>query len=156
MLFVEPNHEGPSPALASTACVRCAQTAWGKRPLRPRVLLEVSGQPDLERPPPPARARSRTSATRAPPASSSSASTSTSTATFSTHFEVLEKRFFHYFSGHASNAFYVFMKSRLVRATVARGAAGPGVVRRRLLSRPEYQRYAEEGLWFLRQKPGGR
>jgi len=65
---------------------------------------------------------------------------------------VIEREFFHYFASHATNAFYVFMKSKLARGLWR--LLLPFVVWRdtRLLRRPEYQRYAEEGLWFLRAK----
>jgi hypothetical protein len=65
---------------------------------------------------------------------------------------VIEREFYHYFSGHASNAFYVFMKSKVIRALWR--LMLPLVVRRdtRLLRRPEYQKFAEDGLWFLRRK----
>ncbi len=71
---------------------------------------------------------------------------------FGARFEVLEKEFFHYFASHATNAFYVFMKSPWVRRmwqhllpdVVARDTA--------LLKDPAHQRWAEDGLWFLRRK----
>ena len=72
---------------------------------------------------------------------------------FEEHYEVLEKEFFHYFASHASNAFYVFMKSPWIRQmwqhllpdVVARDTA--------LLREPEHRRWAEDGLWFMRRKP---
>ena len=71
---------------------------------------------------------------------------------FEEHFEVLEKQFFHLFSSHATNAFYVFMKSPWIRRmwqhllpkVVARDTA--------LLADPEHQRWAEDGLWFMQRK----
>ncbi|MCK5941955.1 MAG: methyltransferase domain-containing protein [Planctomycetes bacterium] len=71
---------------------------------------------------------------------------------FERHFDVIEKEFYHLFSSHASNAFYVFMKSPWVRRmwqhllpkVVARDTA--------LLEDPEHQRWAEDGLWFMQRK----
>ncbi|HEB51972.1 MAG TPA: class I SAM-dependent methyltransferase, partial [bacterium] len=73
---------------------------------------------------------------------------------FEQHFEVIEKEFFHYFASHATNAFYVFMKSPWVREAWQRLL--PHVVARdtRLLRDPQYQRWAEDGLWFMRRKGG--
>ena len=69
------------------------------------------------------------------------------------HFDVIERHFYHYFSSHGTNAFYVFMKSRLLRGLWR--LALPWLVRRdtRLLRDAKYQQYAEDGLWFMRRKP---
>ena len=71
---------------------------------------------------------------------------------FEAHFEVLEKEFFHLFSSHATNAFYVFMKSQKVRQMWEKQL--PQVVARdtELLKDPANQRWAEDGLWFMRRK----
>lgn len=75
---------------------------------------------------------------------------------FEEHFEVLEKQFFHLFSSHATNAFYVFMKSPWVRRRWQQLL--PQVVARdtELLRDPQHQQWAEDGLWFLRRKGAGR
>ena len=115
MLFIEPNHEGPSPALRDRL-VRYSQTAWGKRLFDVDFFLEVSGQPDLTTPAP-ARPGSEPNIRDESPAGKEFFGEHIDLDHFfSTRFEVLEKQFFHYFSGHATNAFYVFMKSRVVRA----------------------------------------
>ncbi len=149
MLFVEPNHEGPSPALRDWL-VRRAQSAWGKRNFDLEFFLEVSGQPDLTTPAPARPGAEPNIRDESPAGKEFFGEHIDLDRYFSTHYELLEKHFFHYFSGHATNAFYVFMKSRLVRGLWS--AALPALVwyDNRLLRRPEYQRYAEEGLWFLR------
>lgn len=151
MLFIEPNHEGPSPALRDRL-VRYSQTAWGKRLFDLAFFLEVSGQPDLMTPAPARPGAAPNIRDESPAGKEFFGEHIDLDRFFCTRFEVLEKQFFHYFSGHATNAFYVFMKSRLVRGLWR--AALPALVwyDDRLLKRPEYQRYAEEGLWFLRAK----
>lgn len=71
---------------------------------------------------------------------------------FEANFDVIEKEFFHLFASHATNAYYVFMKSPAVRRmwqhllpqVVARDTA--------LLKDPANQRWAEDGLWFMQRK----
>jgi 2-polyprenyl-3-methyl-5-hydroxy-6-metoxy-1,4-benzoquinol methylase len=71
---------------------------------------------------------------------------------FCENFDVIEKEFYHYFSSHGTNAFYVFMKSKLVRAVWRMML--PWMVRRdtKLLKDPKYSQWAEDGLWFMQKK----
>ncbi|MFK7742802.1 MAG: class I SAM-dependent methyltransferase [Planctomycetota bacterium] len=71
---------------------------------------------------------------------------------FANNFDVVEKEYYQYYAGHATNAFYTFMKSKWVRR--AWRLMLPSVVRRdtkRLLDL-KYQQYAEDGLWLMRPK----
>jgi hypothetical protein len=64
-----------------------------------------------------------------------------------------EERFFHNFSGHLTNAFYVYMKSRVIRS-IYRILLPAVVMADTLLCRSRrFGQYAEEGVWFLENKP---
>lgn len=65
---------------------------------------------------------------------------------------LLHEQYFHYLSGHWTNAFYVFNKPGLLRSVYR--AALPAVVAldTALCRRPGFQRYAEEGFWFVRRR----
>ncbi len=151
MLFVEPNHEGMPPAV-ERFLLRCANSWLGKRLFDFAFYYEVTGKTSLQGAPAPG---DEMNVRHESPAGKEFFGEHVHLDDFfRARFEVLEREFFHYFAGHATNAFWVFMKSRLVRA--AWRAALPLVVRRetRRLRRPEYQRFAEDGLWFMRCKPG--
>ena len=68
-------------------------------------------------------------------------------------YHLTEERFFHNFSGHLTNAFYVYMKSRVVRGLYR--MLLPLVVRADTLAcrTNRFGQYAEEGVWFLENKP---
>ncbi len=154
MLFVEPNHEGMAPEVARFL-LRCANSRWLKRFFDIDFYLEVTGKKSIDEP----DQEHGAAADEEPDIRDESPAGKEFFGEhidlddyFTRHYEVLEREFYHYFSSHASNAFYVFMKSRLIRALWR--MALPLVVRRdtRLLRRPEYQKWAEDGLWFLRRK----
>lgn len=65
---------------------------------------------------------------------------------------MIEKEFFHLFASHATNAYYVFMKSPHVRRMWQHML--PQVVARdtELLKDPANQRWAEDGLWFMQRR----
>lgn len=153
MLFIEPNHEGPSPSLRE-ALLRFGRSRWTKGLFDIDFFLEVSGQKDIETPPPPPAEGAVNIRHESPAGLQFFSEHLDLDRFFSEHYQVVESHFFHYLSGHATNAFYVFMKSRLLRGLWR--ALLPMVVwyDGRLLRRTEYQRYAEEGLWLLRPRPG--
>ena len=68
-------------------------------------------------------------------------------------YHVLEERFFHNFSGHLTNAFYVYMKSRVMRGLYR--MLLPLIIRADTAAcrREKHGRYAEEGVWLLENKP---
>jgi SAM-dependent methyltransferase len=149
MLFIEPNFEGMSPGLRAFL-MRCAHAPLVGRLFDLDFYLEVSGQPSLEAPP--VETGAVNIRHESPAGKEFFGEHIDLDRFFSDHFEVLEKRFFHYFSGHATNAFHVFMKSRVVRGLWR--AALPALVWTddRLLRKPAYQAYAEEGLWYLARR----
>ncbi len=153
MLFVEPNHEGMAPAVAQFL-LKCAKNKWLKPHFDLDFYLEVTGQPALEVPPPAAHAAANEMNVRneSPAGKEFFGEHLDLDLFFRTHFEVIERHFYHYFSSHGTNAFYVFMKSRVLRFLWR--LALPCMVWRdtRLLRDPKYQQYAEDGLWFMRRK----
>jgi 2-polyprenyl-3-methyl-5-hydroxy-6-metoxy-1,4-benzoquinol methylase len=151
MLFVEPNHEGMAPEV-ERFLLRCARSWWGRRCFDFAFYYEVTGKSSLEAPP---AAGDEMNVRHESPAGKEFFGEHVDLdAFFRARFEVLEREFFHYFAGHATNAFSVFMKSRVVRA--AWRAALPWIVRRetRKLRDPRRQQFAEDGLWFLRCRTG--
>jgi 2-polyprenyl-3-methyl-5-hydroxy-6-metoxy-1,4-benzoquinol methylase len=155
MLFVEPNHEGMAPEVAQFL-LKCAKHRWLKRCFDLDFYLEVTGQPSLDAPPPAATVAANEMNVRheSPAGKEFFGEHVDLDAFFHEHFDVLERHFYHYFSSHGTNAFYVFMKSKLLRGLWR--LLLPWMVRRdtRLLRDPKYQRYAEDGLWFMRRKAG--
>jgi 2-polyprenyl-3-methyl-5-hydroxy-6-metoxy-1,4-benzoquinol methylase len=149
MLFVEPNHEGMPPDVAALL-MRCAKSWWGKRVFDFAFYYEVTGKTSLDGP---ARDVDEMNVRHESPAGKEFFGEHIHLDDyFREHFEVLEREFYHYFSSHGTNAFYVFMKSRLLRGLWR--ALLPWLVRRdtRLLRDPRCQQYAEDGLWFLQRK----
>ncbi|MFY9342670.1 MAG: class I SAM-dependent methyltransferase [Planctomycetota bacterium] len=150
MLFVEPNHEGMPPAVAAFL-LRCAKSWLGKRVFDFAFYYEVTGQTSLDAPPK-APVDEMNVRHESPAGKEFFGEHIDLDEFFSTRYEVIEREFFHYFASHATNAFFVFMKSRAIRLLWR--LVLPLVVWRetRLLRRPEYQQFAEDGLWFLRRK----
>lgn len=153
MLFVEPNHEGAAPEVGEFL-LKVAQHRWLRRFFDVAFYLEVTGQPSLREPPPAAAAAANEMNVRheSPAGKEFFGEHIDLDEYFRTHFDVIERHFYHYFSSHATNAFYVFMKSKLIRGLWR--LALPWVVRRdtRLLREAKYQKYAEDGLWFMRPR----
>ncbi len=151
MLFVEPNHEGMAPAVRDFL-LRCANHRWLKRLFDLEFYLEVTGQTTLDGPPPPIEGDDMNVRHESPAGKQFFGEHIDLDAFFGARYEVIEREFYHYFASHATNAFYVFMKSKIVRGLWR--LLLPLIVWRdtRLLKKPEYQQYAEDGLWFLRQK----
>lgn len=154
MLFVEPNHEGMAPEVAQFL-LKCAHHPLLRRRFDVEFYLEVTGKRSIDEPD---REHGHGDADEMDIRDESPAGKEffgehiDLDAHFREHFDVLEREFYHYFASHATNAFYVFMKSKLLRGVWR--LLLPWIVRRdtRLLRRPEYQRYAEDGLWFMRRK----
>lgn len=151
MLFVEPNHEGMAPEVAQFL-MKCAKSWWGKRVFDFAFYYEVTGQTSLDAPPPPTDGPDMNIRHESPAGKEFFGEHIELDDYFAEHFEVIERHFYHYFSSHGTNAFYVFMKSKLVRGIWR--LLLPMMVRRdtRRLRDPKYQKYAEDGLWFLRRK----
>lgn len=150
MLFVEPHHEGMPPDVAAFL-MKCAKSRLGQRVFDFPFYFEVTGQTSLDAPP--AAAPDAMNVRHESPAGKDFFGEHIELDRFfREHYEVLEREFFHYWANHATNAFWVFMKSRLIR-WLWRAWLPVAVWREtRLLRRPEYQRYAEEGLWFMRRR----
>jgi 2-polyprenyl-3-methyl-5-hydroxy-6-metoxy-1,4-benzoquinol methylase len=149
MLFVEPNHEGMAPEVAQFL-LHCAKNRFLKRFFDLDFYLEVTGQPSLDAPAP---AGDEMNVRHESPAGKEFFGEHIHLDDFfRERFDVIERHFYHYFSSHATNAFYVFMKPKLLRALWR--LVLPLVVRRdtRLLRDPKYQQYAEDGLWFMRPR----
>lgn len=153
MLFVEPNFEGMAPEVAQFL-MKCAKSWWGKRVFDFAFYYEVTGQTSLDSPPPPPKPDDAINVRHESPAGKAFFGEHVDLDHyFHEHYEVIERHFYHYFSSHGTNAFHVFMKSKLIRGLWR--LLLPWMVRRdtRLLRDPKYQRFAEDGLWFLRRKP---
>ena len=149
LLFVEPNHEGMAPAVAQFL-LKCANHWLLKRCFDVEFYLEVTGKRTIDGP---EGAVDEMNVRHESPAGKEFFGEHIDLDQFFTaHFDVIERHFYHYFSSHATNAFYVFMKSKLIRGVWR--LLLPWLVRRdtRLLKDPQYQRYAEDGLWFMRRK----
>jgi 2-polyprenyl-3-methyl-5-hydroxy-6-metoxy-1,4-benzoquinol methylase len=153
MLFVEPNHEGTAPEVEKYLLGWATHPRWRKL-FDLEFYLEVTGQPALGVPPPAEVVKANEMNVRheSPAGKEFFGEHIDLDAYFTKRFDVIERHFYHYFSSHATNAFHVFMKSKLVRALWR--VMLPWVVRRdtRLLRDPKYQKYAEDALWFMRRK----
>jgi 2-polyprenyl-3-methyl-5-hydroxy-6-metoxy-1,4-benzoquinol methylase len=153
MLFVEPNHEGTAPEVEKYLLGWATHPRWRKL-FDLEFYLEVTGQPALGVPPPAEVVKANEMNVRheSPAGKEFFGEHIDLDAYFTKRFDVIERHFYHYFSSHATNAFHVFMKSKLVRALWR--VLLPWVVRRdtRLLRDPKYQKYAEDALWFMRRK----
>ncbi|HET7845599.1 MAG TPA: class I SAM-dependent methyltransferase, partial [Xanthomonadales bacterium] len=151
MLFIEPNHEGMAPEVAQFL-LRCAKNPLLRRCFDIDFYLEVTGKKSVDAPDP--TGGDEMNVRHESPAGKEFFGEHIHLDDFfREHFDVIERHFYHYFSSHATNAFYVFMKSRLLRLLWR--LALPLIVRRdtRLLRDPKYQQYAEDGLWFMRPRP---
>ncbi|MBL8755398.1 MAG: methyltransferase domain-containing protein [Planctomycetes bacterium] len=151
MLFVEPNHEGMPPDVAQFL-LRVAKSRFGQKVFDFPFYFEVTGQTSLDGP---AKPPDEMNVRHESPAGKEFFGEHVDLdAFFRANYDVLENEYYHYFASHATNAFYVFMKSRLVRF-LWRWAL-PFVVWRetRKLRLPKYQQFAEDGLWFMRRKGG--
>ena len=152
MLFVEPNHEGMAPEVAQFL-LKCANHRLLKWMFDVEFYLEVTGRKTLDGPEPEATPENEMNVRHESPAGKEFFGEHIHLDTyFRERFEVLEREFYHYFASHATNAFYVFNKSRLMRGLWR--LCLPLIVRRdtRLLRQPKYQQYAEDGLWFMRRR----
>lgn len=71
----------------------------------------------------------------------------------SSKYKLTEERYFNYISGHLTNAFYVYMLSKPIRG-IYRLLLPLVVMTDTLACRAKrYSRFAEEGVWFLENKP---
>ena len=154
MLFVEPNHEGMAPATRDFLLRWAAHARW-KKLLDLDFYLEVTGKAHVGAPDPEGPANEMNLRLESPAGKEFFGEHIDLDAYFRAHFELLEARYFQYDVGHLANAFYVFNRSRLVRA--AWKLALPWLIRRddRRAQLPAFRPWAEEGLWFLRAKKDG-
>lgn len=150
MLFVEPNHEGMSPEVREYLMDK-AKNSWLKKHFDFEFYFEVTGQTSLDGPAhaDPGKVDIRD---ESPAGKEFFGEHIDLDKYFCDRFDVIEKEFYHYFSSHGTNAFYVFMKSKLVRAVWRMML--PWMVRRdtKKLRDPKYSKWAEDGLWFMQQK----
>lgn len=150
LLFVEPNHEGMAPEVAQFL-LKCANNRFLKNRFDVPFYLEVTGRKTLDGPEPASTPENEMNVRHESPAGKEFFGEHIDLDRFfDEHFEVIEREFYHYFASHATNAFYVFMKSKVLRGLWR--LCLPLIVRRdtRLLRDPKYQQYAEDGLWFMR------
>ena len=155
LLVVEPNHEGMAPEVAQYL-LKCANRWWLKRSFDVEFYLEVTGKQTIDGPERELSPANEMDVRDESPAGKEFFGEHIELdAYFSEHFDVIEREFYHYFSSHATNAFYVFMKSKLIRWLWKRML--PWQVRRdtRRLREPKYQKWAEDALWFMRPRSGG-
>jgi SAM-dependent methyltransferase len=154
MLFVEPNHEGMPPEIAKFLMDWAKHPRWQKW-LDVEFYLQVTGQKDVATPAAEEPANEMNLRLESPAGKEFFGEHIDLDRWFRSHYELLEARYFQYDVGHLTNAFFVFQKSRLVRA--AWRAALPLLVWRddRRAQLPERRRWAEEGLWFLRGPKSG-
>lgn len=68
-------------------------------------------------------------------------------------YALVQKRYFHYLSGHLSNALHVFQKYESMRQLYLLVAPLVARLDTFLCRFPRYQQHAEEGLWLLRPQP---
>ena len=157
MLFVEPNHEGMAPEVREYLLNK-AKNSWLTKHFDFEFFYEVTGQTTLDGP-----GRDHHGAgedlggdvnirDESPAGKEFFGEHIDIDKYFCEHFDVIEKEFYHYFSSHGTNAFYVFMKSKLVRAVWRMML--PWMVRRhtKKLRDPKYSQWAEDGLWFMQRK----
>jgi len=155
LLFCEPNHQGMLPFIEKTV-FRLARTrlfgGWFDKEL----------YEEAHRPAPPDRAPAEAGADSGPGFNVRGESPS-GLAFFEEEVHVgdvvkkryalIQERFFLYFVGHTTNAGYVYMKPRWIRALV-RWTLPLAVRLDTLLCRfRACRRKAEEGVWFLRYRP---
>jgi 2-polyprenyl-3-methyl-5-hydroxy-6-metoxy-1,4-benzoquinol methylase len=148
MLFVEPNFEGMAPEVAQFL-LDSAKAQWGQEVFDFPFYYEVTKKTSLDGP---SQVDEMDIRSESPAGKEFFGEHVHLDDFFRERFDVLERHFYHYFSGHATNAFYVFMKSRTIRKLWRELL--PRIVRRdtRLLRDPRFQRYAEDGLWLMRTK----
>tara|TARA_R110002094_G_scaffold54095_6_gene65394 strand:- start:1177 stop:2238 length:1062 start_codon:yes stop_codon:yes gene_type:complete len=151
MMFIEPNHEGMSPEVRQYFLKKAKSKFWSKRFDFP-FYFEVTGQTSLTEPPKESPAGTVDIRDESPAGKEFFGEHIDLDKYFHDHYDVIEKEFYHYFSSHGTNMFYVFMKSKLIR--MAWRLLLPMMVRRdtKLLKNPKYSQWAEDGLWFMQQK----
>ncbi|MEO6595422.1 MAG: class I SAM-dependent methyltransferase [Planctomycetota bacterium] len=154
MLFVEPNYEGMAPEVRAFL-LRCAKNRFLSKRFDFEFYYEVTGTTSLDGTPPPVEGDDMNLRHESPAGKQFFGEHIHLDDFFSSKFDVIERHFYHYFSSHATNAFYVFMKSKFVRGVWR--LLLPYMVWRdtRLLRDPKYQQYAEDALWFMRKKGQG-
>ncbi len=67
-------------------------------------------------------------------------------------YDLIEEKFFHYMSGHLTNAFYTYMKPAWVRGLWRLMLPFTVWLDDRLCRSEKYSQYAEEGLWLLKRR----
>jgi hypothetical protein len=67
-------------------------------------------------------------------------------------YDLIEEKYFHYMSGHLTNAFYTYMKPAWVRRLWRLFLPFTIWLDDRLCRKPGYNQYAEEGLWLLKRR----
>lgn len=152
MLFCEPNHEGMPPEVAERL-LRWANGRLLGWTFDKEWYLEVTGKQALDGPEHETHdERTYNLRGESPAGLEFFGEEPDMGAIVKANYELLEERYFHYMSGHVTNAFTVFQKRRWTQALYRLFL--PLVCRwdDRLCRKPEHQKYAEEGVWFLRRR----
>jgi len=151
LLCVEPHYEGMPPAVRKFL-LGWANSRWFGRSFDREFYLEVTRKETLEGPERPLGDGERDIRSESPAGVEFFGEHVSIGEILKRRYTLLHEQYFHYLSGHWTNAFYVFNKPGLLRS--AYRAALPAVVAldTALCRRPSYNRYAEEGFWFARRK----
>ncbi len=162
MLFVEPHHEGMSPGIQKLV-FSCANSKlignWFDKEHYVRVRGEDGGGPA------PAEDSSDENTKDAEGATEEFNLRSESPAGLEflgeepdmgaivqRDYTLIEEKYFHYMSGHLTNAFYTYMKPAWVRGLWRLMLPFTIWLDDRLCRKPNYHKYAEEGLWLLKRR----
>ena len=149
MLFVEPHHEGMAPETQDFIFKTASSKLWG-RFFDKEFYLEVTGKAAIDAPEPEELPEGEYNIRGESPAGLEFLGDEPDMGEILTsRYKLLEEKYFHYASGHLTNAFYVYQKSALTKFFYR--LALPFIVWRddKRCDKAEFNRYAEEGLWFL-------
>ncbi len=160
MLFVEPHHEGMSPGIQKIV-YGCASSKLMGNWFDKEHYLRVRGEDGGSVP----EAAASESEIEIPVGSESFNLRSESPAGLEflgeepdmgaivqRDYDLIEEKYFHYMSGHLTNAFYTYMKPAWVRALWRLFLPFTIWLDDRLCRKQKYNQYAEEGLWLLKRR----
>jgi SAM-dependent methyltransferase len=151
LLCVEPHFESMSPGTREFL-LGWANSRWFGRTFDRELYLEVTRKETVEGPGRPLAAGELDIRSESPAGVQVFGEHVSIGELLKRHHTLLHEQYFHYLSGHWTNAFYVFNKPGWLRSLYR--AALPAVVAldTALCRRPRFHRYAEEGLWFVRRR----
>ncbi|HGY91782.1 MAG TPA: class I SAM-dependent methyltransferase [Planctomycetes bacterium] len=151
MLFVEPHHEGMPPNIQDFIFKAASSKLFG-RFFDKEFYLEVTGRSSLDEPEPEAPTEGDFNIRGESPAGLEFLGEEPDMGKIlKDRYTIIEEKYFHYASGHLTNAFYVYQKSKLTRGLWR--LLLPWIIwwDDRRCDKAEYNKYAEEGLWFLKR-----